>query len=129
MSIWDKLRAFEIRRPDGGKIFTSWSVATKWFAFGFHVFEGADEEGCFHTHPAWAFRLVLWGGYVEEAYIKRHLYPNGHHYVLKKRWFFPGRFGIVAPHFEHRIDRLLFKRSVSLWVRGPIKFEILTRGC
>lgn len=125
----DWFKAFEIRRPDHSLIFTSWSLACKSFAIGFHVFEDGDEEGCFHSHPAWAFRLVLWGGYVEEAYVKRNLYPSGYHHVLKKRTFFPGRFGFVAPDFEHRIDRLLFKRSVSLWVRGPLKWDILTRGC
>ena len=25
-----------------------------------------DEEDCFHTHPAWAIRIILKGGYVEE---------------------------------------------------------------
>ena len=127
--ILDWCRAFEIRRPDGKTIFTSYSLDRKKFGIGFHVFEDADEEGCFHSHPAWAFRLVLWGGYVEEAWIRKDLGLNGYHYVLKKRRFFPGRFGFVAPHFEHRIDRLMFKRSVSLWIRGPLKWDILTRGC
>jgi hypothetical protein len=83
-----------------------------------HRFLKADAPGCFHSHPAWAFRLVLWGGYVEET-------GSG-----KWRTWFPGRFGVVAPHFEHRIGGLRNGRSsVSLWLRGPKVAAINVRGC
>jgi hypothetical protein len=83
-----------------------------------HKFVKADAEGCFHSHPAWAFRLVLWGGYVEET-------GDG-------RWctWFPGRCGIVRPDFEHRIGGLRNGRSsFSLWLRGPRVASINVRGC
>lgn len=81
-----------------------------------HCFQTADEEACYHTHPAWAFRIVLWGGYTEEL-------ENG-----KRRWWFPLRFGFVAPSLSHRIHKLFFKKSYSLWIRGAKKHEIKLRG-
>lgn len=125
-----RLKAFTIRKPDGGPVFSSYSIRSKWFSFGIHVFDDGDADGCFHSHPAWAFRLVLWGGYVEETFKAVNDQMSWHGYVEKrKRVWFPGRFGIVKPSFEHRIDRLLFKRSVSLWVRGPLVADIETHGC
>lgn len=111
-------KAFTIRRPDGRPVFSSYSINRMLFSLGVHVFVDGDEPECFHSHPAWAFRLVLWGGYVEEVQEPRH-----------KRIWFPGRFGLVRPDFVHRIDRLLFKRSVSLWIRGPVVARIKTYGC
>jgi hypothetical protein len=83
-----------------------------------HKFVRADDPGCFHTHPAWAVRIIVWGGYVEEL-------RDG----SLVEWS-PGRVGIVAPHLEHRIDRLLNGQSSwSLWVRGPKIAPIHIRGC
>jgi hypothetical protein len=83
-----------------------------------NCFVKADAEGCFHSHPAWAFRLILWGGYVEETGTGRW------------RTWFPGRFGIVRPDFEHRIGGLRNGRSSwSLWLRGPKVASINVRGC
>lgn len=82
-----------------------------------HKFVRADDAGCYHTHPAWAVRIVLWGGYVEET-------GDG-------RWraWFPGRIGIVKPSYEHRIAGLMNGRSSwSLWLRGPKVAEIKMRG-
>lgn len=83
-----------------------------------HKFIRADDPGCFHSHPAWAIRIVLRGGYVEEL-------GNG-------RWrsWWPGRIGIVAPDYEHRIGGLLNGReSWSLWLRGPKVARVNVRGC
>jgi hypothetical protein len=83
-----------------------------------HKFVKADEPGCFHSHPAWAIRIVLWGGYVEETGDGRW-----------KTWF-PGRIGIVSPDFEHRIGGLRNGMSSwSLWLRGPKVAAINIRGC
>ena len=89
---------------------------------GFHVHlhkvVAADGPGCFHSHPAWAIRIVLWGGYVEET--------------MDGRWrtFFPGRIGIVRPQFMHRIGGLRNGRSSwSLWLRGPKIREIEVTRC
>lgn len=73
-----------------------------------HKFVGTDGAECFHTHPAWAVRLVLWGGYVEEV-----------EYRGLRTWR-PGMIGIVAPEFSHRLHRLRNGRvSYSLWFRVP----------
>lgn len=83
-----------------------------------HKFVRADDPGCFHSHPAWAVRIILRGGYVEET-------PDGK--LIK--WL-PGNIGIIAPAFEHRICCLLNEReSWSLWLRGPKIAAITTRGC
>lgn len=83
-----------------------------------HKFVKADAPGCFHTHPALAIRIILWGGYVEEL-------GDG----TWKTWW-PGRIGIVRPELEHRIDRLRNGRaSYSMWIRGPLIEKVTTRGC
>ncbi len=83
-----------------------------------HKFLKADAPDCFHTHPAWAIRIVLWGGYVEEL-------GDG-----RWRTWFPGQIGIVRPDYEHRIGGLRNgKSSWSLWIRGPKIAGINVRGC
>ncbi len=83
-----------------------------------HKFIKADAEGCFHSHPAWAIRIILWGGYVEET-------KDG-----CWRTFFPGRIGIVRPEFMHRIGGLRNGQSSwSLWLRGPKVRKIEVEGC
>lgn len=83
-----------------------------------HKFVRADDVDCFHTHPAWAVRLVLWGGYVEQLGDGRH------------RMWWPGRVGVVRPELEHRIAGLRNGSfSYSLWFRGPKCREIQVRGC
>lgn len=92
-----------------------------------HKFTDADDPGCFHSHPAKAWRLILWGGYVEE------IYPVGYEENNISPWFAfrtwkPGDFGYVAPDFVHRIDKLRGKVSISLWIRGPITHKV-QYGC
>jgi len=83
-----------------------------------HKFVQPDLEGCFHSHPAHAWRLILWGGYVEQT-------PDGKFHSWK-----PGSFGHIAPEFEHRIHRLInYKASYSLWIRGPMIRDVKTKGC
>ncbi|MGG9998706.1 hypothetical protein ACQU0X_14750 [Pseudovibrio ascidiaceicola] len=82
-----------------------------------HKFIRADNEGAFHTHPAWAIRIVLRGGYIEEL-------GNGEFREWK-----PGNIGIVRPELEHRIHKLRNGfRSYSLWLRGPKVRNIKLRG-
>lgn len=81
-----------------------------------HQITGADDPGCFHTHPAWALRIVLAGGYVEEL-------ENG----VCVTWR-PGCWGLVAPFLSHRIVRPLRECSYSLWLRGPKVAQIELRG-
>lgn len=82
-----------------------------------HKFVGADDPGCFHTHPAHAIRIILWGGYVDEL-------EDGQ----RKTWR-PGRVGRVAPTLSHRAAALINgKCSYSLWLRGPIVATIELHG-
>jgi len=82
-----------------------------------HKFVRADDEGCFHTHPAFAIRVILWGGYSEELADGRFV-----------DWR-PGRIGLVRPELEHRIHALLNGQSSwSLWLRGPKVAPIRLRG-
>jgi len=76
-----------------------------------HKFVKADAYECFHTHPAYALRIILWGGYLEEIYEEDDW--NGY-----KRWA-PGMFGMVRPEFTHRLESILKGVSYSLWVRAP----------
>lgn len=100
-----------------------------------HCFIAADGEGCFHTHPAMAVRVVLCGGYEEEIWDRRPWNPSftclG---SITKRprdfdlWL-PGSVGIIRPEFAHRVHRLANgKSSYSLWFRGPITHDIHILG-
>jgi hypothetical protein len=82
------------------------------FRLDLHKMVGPDDPDCFHTHPAYAVRLVLWGGYVEER--------------ADRCWcaWFPGRIGIVRPSLAHRVGGLFFRYSLSLWLRFPKSAEI-----
>lgn len=88
----------------------------KGWKFKLHKFINADSPRCFHTHEAWSFRLVLWGGYIEEV-------EGG-----KKHTWFPLRFGFVSPMLSHRVARPIFKASYSLWIRSPKTHDIQLRG-
>ncbi len=82
-----------------------------------HGFVGADEPGCYHTHPARAVRVVLWGGYVEEL-------EDG----TRKTWR-PGMVGLIRPELSHRVAELRNGRfSLSLWIRGRCTHPINLRG-
>ncbi len=86
-------------------------------AFGCHVdlhkMVSPDDAGCFHTHPAYAVRIILWGGYVEHLHGESAL----RHRALWRFWR-PGMIGVVEPSMGHRIDELLNDRvSYSLWIR------------
>lgn len=86
----------------------------------FHAIVRADEEGCFHTHPATAIRVILRGGYMEEM-----LDEGAHNRLIARH---PGHVGIVRPEMCHRIHRLLNGPSYSLWLRGQIVADTLLKG-
>lgn len=72
-----------------------------------HKMVKADDPECFHTHPAYAVRIVLYGGYAEERWPNRD----------RETWW-SGRFGIIAPDLCHRVSALQNGRvSYSLWLR------------
>lgn len=88
-----------------------------------HKFTHADDPGCFHSHPAVAYRLILWGGYVEER-----LEQRGNEQVHVFRFWKPGQWGKVPPELTHRIHVLIDGPSYSLWIRGPITHKV-NYGC
>jgi len=82
-----------------------------------HMFVGTDAPGCFHTHPAYAVRIILRGGYVEE------LEGRG------LRAWRAGDIGIVPPSCSHRVAHLLGTApAITLWLRGPKIAETQLRG-
>lgn len=111
---WDEWRGSMDGRP------TLWIrhlLCGRGYHVDLHRMVGADDPACFHTHPATAFRLVLWGGYHEEMEDGR-----------MRRWW-PGRIGVVRPDLSHRIAGLMNGRaSVSLWIRFPKVATVKLRG-
>lgn len=86
-----------------------------------HKFVGRDDFDCFHTHPAYAIRIVLWGGYSEEIF-------KGGQGGFYRAWL-PGDIGIVRPDLAHRVSTILNgKSSYSLWLRGPICADVKLLG-
>jgi hypothetical protein len=82
-----------------------------------HRMVDVDAAACFHTHPAWAVRIVLRGGYVEEM-------ADG-----KRRTWRPGMIGVVRPSLAHRVDKLRNGiESWSLWLRAPKRHRIVLIG-
>lgn len=81
-----------------------------------HVIVLPDADDAFHSHPGTAWRLIVWGGYVEEL--------PGRFY----KWWFPGRIGRVTPDYVHRVHHV--NRSYSLWLRGPsvVKTKLIGAG-
>lgn len=82
-----------------------------------HKIIAVDDPGCFHTHPANAIRLIVWGGYAEEL-------EGGE----RKNWR-PGMVGVVRPTCSHRISELRNGRvSYSLWIRFRKRTRVILRG-
>lgn len=82
-----------------------------------HKMIAVDDPKCFHTHPAYAVRVILWGGYVEET-------EDGALHTWR-----PGMVGIVAPALCHRIAELRNGRvSYSLWIRFRKRAQVQARG-
>lgn len=111
--------------------FTSWrgnleGRATLWVrsilsAFGrrldLHAIVAADDQHCFHSHPAFALRIILAGGYIEEL-------SDG-----QRRQWRPGMVGLIRPTDVHRIDEVTNGRvSYSLWIRGRKRARVRLIG-
>lgn len=86
-------------------------------AIDLHKFVAPDDRDCFHTHPAYAVRIILRGAYLEELESGR-----------RKIWR-AGMVGLVKPTTSHRVHKLDRGRpAYSLWLRGPKIAEIKLRG-
>lgn len=87
-----------------------------------HKFVRADDPDCFHTHPAYALRIILWGGYEEQVYV-------GTTALTYYRAWRPGSIGLVKPSYCHRTSKIMNGiASYSLWLRGPKRFDVQLRG-
>lgn len=96
-----------------------------------HQMIAPDAPGCFHTHPAKAVRVVLWGGYTEE--IEREQLPCDLQLASSQPWIHvehrrPGYIGRVKPELCHRIHALPRGVSYSLWLRWPKTHKTQLRG-
>lgn len=90
------------------------------FRIDLHKFIEADDPGCFHTHPAKAFRIVLWGGYLEEICHDKAGIP----YTTSWAFLHLGSMGWVKPEFCHRIASLFGSASYSLWFRWRVTHKV-----
>lgn len=91
-------------------------IENRFFSVSIHKIQEIDDVGCYHTHRAMSFRLILAGGYIDER-------EDGEFFLWK-----PGNCGLVSPGMSHRIACLLDGPSYSLWIRGPITHKIELRG-
>lgn len=95
-----------------------WRKDGKWYSIraDIHKICHADQKECFHSHPAWSIRIVLWGGYIEE-----NLTDNwGRKLDYRRMWsWYAPSIGIIAPNFAHRISSVE-PNTFTLWIRGPI---------
>lgn len=103
MIAWDEWRGSMDGRPT---LWVKRLIGWRPIKFDLHKMVAKDDPDCFHTHPAYAIRVILRGGYVEEL-------EGGAHRV----WL-PGMIGLVKPTCSHRICGLRNGRvSYSLWIR------------
>ncbi len=130
-----------IHDRDGQPVFfkrelASWTwKGTRWTA-RLHRFVKADLPRCFHTHPARAFRLILWKGYVEEVaslhYGNMRLRRHDVFLATVARTTFITRgflsHGFIDPKFCHRVERLLGGSSISLWIVADKTHDIELHG-
>lgn len=81
-----------------------------------HKFIRPDNEGCYHSHPAYAIRVILRGGYDEDVHEGE--IPPGYIRIRKlKRWR-PFMIGLVRPQTVHRVHTLLGDGpAYTLWIR------------
>lgn len=81
-----------------------------------HKMVAVDDAECFHSHPAYAVRVILAGGYVEEL-------SSG-----EQRTWRPGMIGLVRPAHCHRIHKLRKQASYSLWIRFRKCAPVILKG-
>lgn len=124
---WDSRQRGWIGTTDDNPVFFWTHLASiRGWEIRVHKFVAADMPGCYHTHPAFAFRLVLWGGYEEHELIESM--SNQYMEAVWNDVWTPGRWGFIKPEFCHRIHRLINGPSYSLWIHGPKVAKIELRG-
>ena len=111
---WDKWVGSEDGRPT---MWTKFLVNAFGCRLDLHKMVRADDLNCFHTHPAIALRIILWGGYIEE------------HEGGEVRMWLPGYAGFVYPETCHRVVELMNDRvSYSIWLRFRKTHKIELHG-
>lgn len=89
-----------------------------------HKMIDVDEHACYHSHPAWAYRIILWGWY-EEVIVEED--PPGIWTIRDiKIWKTFGH-GWVPPTHVHNIYRCKVP-TYTLWIRGPKTHKIKLIG-
>jgi len=112
---WDEWRGSIDGRPT---LWVRHLLCGRGFHIDIHKMIASDDPECFHTHPAYAIRVILWGGYVEELY-------GG----CRWRTWLPGMIGLVTPACCHRIGGLRNGHvSYSLWIRFRKVAKVELRG-
>lgn len=105
---------------------TLWQQKSGGWHVDVHKFVQPDKEGCYHTHPAYAIRIITKGGYEEEVYEEDE---GGLSFKTYKQTWKPGNVGLVAPNFCHRVNSILNGvASHSIWIRGPVVAKIMLKG-
>lgn len=111
---WDEWRGSMDGRPT---LWIKLLFERSWLKVHLHKMVASDDVDCFHTHPAYALRVILRGGYVEEV-------EGG-----ERRAWRPGMIGLVKPALSHRIAELRNGTvSYSLWIRFKKLAPVELRG-
>jgi hypothetical protein len=111
---WDEWRGSMDGRP---VLWVKHLLCGRGLHIDIHKMVAPDDAECFHTHPAYAIRVILWGGYAEEL-------EGG-----KWRMWRPGMIGLVKPTCSHRVAGFRNGRvSYSLWIRFRKVAKVKMRG-
>lgn len=113
-------------RGSGEKAVLIYKHVMKWgdWQIDLHKIVDADEYQCYHSHPAWAYRIILWGWY-DEVVLEEDR-PGTWTIRGIKRWSM-GMRGWVSPDYVHNIYKVKAP-TYTLWIRGPKTHEIKLIG-
>lgn len=113
---WDEWRGAHDGRPVLYiKTLASWGE----YKLQLHKFVRGDDPGCYHSHPAKALRLILWGGYIEKVLLPVHPPSKFISTICIHHKWWPLKCGIVRPELVHRIMGLRGGACYTLWLRWP----------
>ena len=104
----------DILAPDGRVKIQRYYLVGRGNTFGLflHRFAGSDSPTVLHDHPwAWAFSLVLAGGYREH---RRR--TDG---TTFSRWLRPGRLVVIRPTDFHCVELRDGRAAWTLFLHGP----------
>jgi len=102
---WDEWRG----TTDGHPVFfAKHLIRFPWLRVSVHKIIQADLPGCYHTHPAHAIRIILWGGYQEDCL------EDGCRYY---KWWLPGMVGWIKPELTHRFQVIRKKCAYTIWIK------------